>query len=368
MKKVTLAAALAIVATIVACNKNEQAKTNGPVKEVYLDLSDTAGVYYNNSFRTSADAKVAVGRVLFYDAHLSVNNTISCASCHKQQFAFSDNTAFSRGFEGRMTGRNSPPIQNLTLANKSFQPIKETFSFSSVPLFWDSREVSLKDMVLRPINNHVEMGIADMSTLPAKLQELPYYKELVKDAYGTETITLDIIAESFAWFLSSIEATESRFDKFNRQEGGFTAQELYGRSLFVTKYDCASCHTPTGSYTGNEGGSNIGLDAQPRDRGMAAVNTGEEGAFKIPNLHNVAVTGPYMHDGRFKTLDEVIEHYSTNIQAHPQLDERLRNLNGAPRRMNITQTEKEALIAFLNTMTDYRMLTKKVYSNPFKTR
>jgi cytochrome c peroxidase len=366
MKKLIVSICAFIGLFIIACNKNERSINNAQQKEIYLDLSDTAGVYFNNSYPTLIDKKITLGRVLFYDKHLSLNNAVSCGSCHKQQFAFADNTPLSRGFEGKMSSRNSLPIQNLLQLN-SLTPIQNT-SFIIGSLLWDSREVSLKQMVLRPVNNHIEMGIKDMNALTEKLNALSYYNGLVNDAYETDVITPEIIAESLSWFLASIRSDSSRFDLHNTNNGTLTALELQGMNLFTTKYDCVSCHMPFQPYNGNIGGSDIGLDLTPTDIGMAAVGTGKSGAFRIPNLHNVGVTAPYMHDGRFQSLDEVLDHYSHGIQPSAQLDERLKGADDKPLRMNISSSEKKALIAFLNSMTDYTMLTNSNYSNPFKTR
>lgn len=368
MKKLTISLCTLSFLFVVACSKNDKTANNAPQKEVYLDLSDTAGNYYNGHIATEIDKKITLGRVLFYDTHLSLNNAVSCASCHKQQFAFADNAALSRGFEGRMTGRNSMAIQNL-LPNNSFIPTSQ-MNFRTGPLFWDSRENNLEDMVLRPIANHVEMGIADISSLPAKLSTLEYYKGLVAQAYPFQPaeMTVDMIAESMAWFLISIKSDSSRLDKYNMTNEGLTALELSGMNLFVTKYNCINCHRPFTPYNGNVGGSNIGLDAVLKDKGMAAVGTGDDGEFRIPNLKNVAVTAPYMHDGRFNTLDEVLEHYSKGIMPAANLDDRLKGADNNPMRMNISDNEKAAIIAFLNTMTDYSILTKPTYSNPFKTK
>lgn len=370
MKKITVSLGLLSLVIIAACNKNEQSSGNPPAKEVYLDLSDTSGKYFTGNYSKQYDKKAILGRVLFYDNHLSLNNAVSCASCHKQQFAFADNAAFSRGFEGRMTGRNSPPIQNL-MKTKTIQTGNTDNNFSFMTLFWDGRETNLKTMVLRPVANHVEMGITDINDLPEKLNNLGYYKGLVKDAYNTEALSTDIISESISFFLLSIKADSSRFDLAMRNEIELTAEEKYGQSLFDTKYHCSGCHNPAGQFYHRDiSSSNIGLDAETKDRGMGAVQLNKEmdGAFRTPDLTNIALTAPYMHDGRFNTLNDVLQHYSKGIQGHPNLDERLKDEYGKPMRMNISETERTAIIAFLDTRTDYSITTEPKYSNPFKTK
>jgi cytochrome c peroxidase len=148
----------------------------------------------------------------------------------------------------------------------------------------------------------------------------------------------------------------------------FTAEELEGLSLFNTKYPCASCHNQSGGYMGGNSFRDIGLNADYTDLGRGAV-TGQvtdNGKFKTPSLHNVALSAPYMHDGRFKTLEEVLDHYSHGIQATPNLDPFLLDNGGTVLKMNITEHDKKALIAFLNTFTDYKMVTDPKFSNPFK--
>ncbi|HYD20211.1 MAG TPA: cytochrome c peroxidase [Flavipsychrobacter sp.] len=367
MKKSILYPGLAAILFSFACNKNEKGmKDNNLQAEVYLDLSDTTGNYFDGFYPEEVDKKAVLGRVLFYDKQLSVNNAIACASCHKQEFAFSDNVAFSRGFEGRLTGRNSMAIQNFG----NGAPGNMFNRFNSGFLFWDGRETDLVNLVSRPILNHVEMGISDVDVLPAKLANVGYYQGLFKDAYGDDEITMDRIAEAMALFMNAIVSSETHFDKCMDQKEEFTAMELMGLQLFHKKYNCASCHTvEEGSYHSSLF-ANIGLDAQTKDAGAGVIGVAEfpQGSFKAPNLRNVALTAPYMHDGRFNTLNDVIDHYSQGIQNHPELDVRLRDGNGGPMRMNIKDEEKQAIVAFLNTLTDYTMITEPKYSNPFKTR
>lgn len=350
-----------------SCKKNSDKAAVAPATEVYLDLSDTTGKYFKGNYPEVTDMKAVLGRVLFYDKQLSVNNAIACASCHKQEFAFADNVAASRGFEGRLTGRNSMALQNFTSGNPTniFSPFTTGF------LFWDGRESSLINLVSRPILNHVEMGMDDINKLPTKLAALGYYQNLFRDAYGDDSITMERVADAMAFFMSSIVSGESRFDRYLQQKEELTALEMHGFQLFNQKYNCASCHRiVTGAYPSSQI-ANIGLDATTTDRGAGILGGNfnfADGSFKVPNLRNVARTAPYMHDGRFNTLEEVMEHYSKGIQNHPGLDDRLKDEYGEPMHMNISDIEKQSIIAFLNTLTDYAMLTEPKYSNPFKTR
>jgi cytochrome c peroxidase len=351
MKNVVLPLLLFI--SLQSCQTDEK-----DLKPEYLDLPATPYAYNvtdNNHLPT-------LGRVLFYDRQLSLNNSVSCSSCHKQSAGFSDNVAFSVGFEDKKTSRNSMPIQNLNSFGGFFQP----------SLFWDGREHFLPRMVLLPIVNHVEMGITDFDGLETKLSKIPYYRELFAKAYGSEEVTQQKIAEALSMFLISINTVNTRFDRANRGELQLNASESLGKQLFITKYDCNSCHKvedPNG-YVFAGTFANIGLDPVYSDDGLENVTrqASDAGKFKIPSLRNVSLTGPYMHDGRFSTLDEVIDHYSDQIAAHPNLDVRLRDkTTGEPVVFNISDQEKHAIISFLNALTDMTVVSDPKFSNPFKT-
>ncbi len=362
MKKLVLILLVTTTAVVYSCKKETSVTKSG---EVYLDLPSATAKYYDDN-TGNLNEQATLGRVLFYERRLSLNNSVSCASCHKQQFAFSDNVAFSRGFENRLTGRNSMPIQNLGMSGFFPGSSQATGSF-----FWDGRETNLKDLIARPMTNHVEMGIDDLSKIPAKLATMPYYQELFTKAFGSADITMDRIAEAMVTFMTAISSVHTKLDK--TQIGGmqFSALEQEGLRLFNEKYDCQSCHQLSPMGYNSSAFMNIGLDYPNTDLGVGEVTKSPQnnGKFKIPNLRNVAITAPYMHDGRFATLEEVLDHYSHGIKDDPNLDPRLRTLGtGEPIKMNISPQEKQALIAFLNTLTDYGMVTDQKFSDPFKTK
>lgn len=346
----------------VSCSKEPDSSN---VNSRTLSLDD-------NYFYEGTSASVGtLGRVLFYDKSLSLNNAISCGSCHLQSRAFADDGQFSTGFENVKTSRNTPPIQNLQEAGQA--------------LFWDGRERILDKMVMQPIFNHVEMGMRSTAALTQKVAEKNYYKSLFKDAYGTEEVTFDLISDALGAFTSSIVSRGSKFDQFNGMFGIFNGpnsvlseEENEGMVLFFEKYNCGSCHNLFSqkgydidiSQPNSEGSEmvNIGLDANYNDNGRGALNgkAADDGKFKIPNLRNIALTGPYMHDGRFDNLEDVIEHYNTGIDSHPNLDARLKNADGSPKLMNITLEEKQKLITFLNALTDNMLISDPKFSDPFK--
>ncbi len=352
MKKNVFFAASGIFALIlvqISCTDNAPAPLSHPVS---LDLT-------NNG---SLDDVSQLGRVLFYDTHLSVNNSISCGSCHIQTLAFADNSSFSTGYESRLTKRNSMPIQNLGSMG---------FNFNVQPLFWDGREDFLQTMVLKPIFNHVEMGMSDENALVDRVRNIPYYSDLFDKAFKSKTVSAELISSALTSFVSRLTSSNTRLDRALAQQDQLTALEQQGQQLFFTKYNCNSCHQvhdPVGYENGGGGGFiNIGLDLDYADLGRGAVthDPADAGRFKIPSLRNVTLTAPYMHDGRFATLDAVIDHYSHGIANHPNLDPRLLDANQQAIRMNISSQEKSALIAFLGTLTDYSLISNRDFSNPF---
>lgn len=371
MKKlITLGVITAIIAIAISCKKTPQTTNN---KTVYLELPDTMTVYFKSFNNGQLNHIAKLGRVLFYDKHLSVNNTVACASCHRQELAFSDDAKFSRGYENILTGRNSMPIENLGMPDPGS-------NFPDVSLFWDGRSSSIEDLVMRPVSNHVEMGISDVNTLPARLAEMPYYPALFSEVFGSEEITTEKISIAIATFMAAINPENTRFDQMVRGQVKFNALEEQGMLLFNTKYPCGNCHNtdmppPSGYSSGQSMSSftfmDIGLDNSYKDIGRGTITglSDDNGKFRVPNLRNVALTAPYMHDGRFNTLDEVLEHYSHGIKQSANLDDRLRSGIGRhAMQLNITAQEKQAIIAFLNTLTDYDMITDPKFSTPFKVR
>lgn len=299
----------------------------------------------------TTDAGAALGRVLFHDRRLSANDALSCASCHQQALGFADSARFSRGFAGGLTARHS-----MGLANARF--------YRSGRFFWDERAATLEEQVLGPIQNQVEMGMT-LENLVIKIRVTRYYPDLFRAAFGTPDVTPERIARALAQYVRSLSSTGSRYDQAfagTADPRGFVAlgePARQGHQLFVT-LGCAACHT-THAHVG-DGAHNIGLDAVDRDAGAG------NGRFKAPSLRNAAVRGRYMHDGRFASLGEVIDFYDRGVQPNPGLDSRLRAPDGRPRRLNLTAGQREALIAYLGTLTDSTLLTSPRFSDPFPRR
>ena len=300
-----------------------------------------------------------LGRVLFYDKQLSANNTVSCASCHSQENGFSDSNTLSIGFNGGLTGRNS-----MGLANARY--------YDNGRFFWDERATTLEEQVLMPIQDDVEMGLT-LDELEIKLQDDDYYKVLFTRAFGDETITRNRISLALAQFVRSMVSYQSKYDVGLAQTNdprrpfpNFTQSENLGKNLFFSnRTRCSDCHD-TNAFVGDQARNN-GLDAVLSDLGVGANtnNNNDRGEFKVPSLRNIQLTGPFMHDGRFATLAEVVEHYNSGIQNSPNLDNRLRVGGGNVRRLNLSNTEKQALIDFMLTLTDYTFINDEKFSNPF---
>ncbi|WP_291727332.1 cytochrome-c peroxidase [Bernardetia sp.] len=340
----------------------------------HFSSSNLAGIPINSTLATDntpndnqiTDAGATLGRVLFYDKLLSKNSTVSCASCHAQEKGFSDARILSKGFDSGETRRHSMGLVNARFYQKG------TF-------FWDERAATLEEQVLMPIQDEVEMGLT-LDTLITRIEQTDYYKPLFKDAFGDETITNDRISKALAQFVRSLVSYQSKYDigraSVNRATEpfeNFSAQENLGKTLFLEGVPlgglgCTVCHG-TEAFTTPPRSANNGLDAaSTTDLGVyeSTGNPADIGKFKSPSLRNIALRAPYMHDGRFATLEEVIEHYNSGIQAHPNLDRILTDANGNPIRMNLTEEEKDALVAFLNTLTDTEMIEDEKFSNPFK--
>lgn len=327
----------------------------------------------NGTDNTPADNPITndgatLGRVLFYDTELSANGTISCASCHQQDKGFSDDAVLSAGFSGGKTARHS-----MTLINARF--------YQRGRFFWDERATTLEEQVLMPFQDPVEMGIT-LDQLITKVSAQPFYAALFEKAFGSPDINADRIAKALAQFVRSIVSYSSKYDAGRALSptpganfSNFTAQENLGKNLFFQTIPngggaCFGCHTTEAFISANPGPQNNGLDAvSMTDLGAGAIfsNPIFVGRFKTSSLRNVELTAPYMHDGRFATLEEVVEHYNSGIQNHPTLSPALQDNNGNPVRLNLTETEKAALVAFLKTLTDPGVATEEKWSNPFRT-
>ena len=325
---------------------------DGIALPAYLDVPAVREEDNTPADNPITDAGATLGRVLFYDVRLSRNGAVSCASCHRQEHGFSDPERLSVGFEGERTARNS-----MGLAFARF--------YRNGRFFWDERAATLEHQALMPIQDATEMGMT-LGEVETRLEATDFYPPLFADAFGTSEVTSDRVARALAQFVRSIVSPNSRYDAARAAAPpgppgqplpGLTAQENQGLRLFLGPGRCAQCHR--GDLFVGDAARNNGLDPVIVDPGAG------DGRFKTGSLRNIALTAPYMHDGRFATLDAVVQHYSTGIQPSPGLDSRLQNPAGQPVRFNFNAQERAALVAFLETLTDETLATDPRWSDPF---
>ena len=306
-------------------------------------------------------AKVQLGRMLFYNSNLSSDGTVSCASCHKQENAFSDINKFSIGVNGATGDRQAMAIFNMAWHDNEF--------------FWDGRAHLLRDQALGPIENPLEMN-ESLDNVIKKLYTDEEMKNQFIKAFGSNEITAEKISLALENFMMSIISEDSKYDRYLAGTAQLTPSEERGRVLFFGEYneffpdisgaDCAHCHA--GNNFENDLYMNNGLDEDAEfidfGRELATGLAADRAKFKVTSLRNIAVTPPYMHDGRFQTLEEVVDHYNENVKNSSTVDPAL--LGTTATGLMLDDQEKEDLINFLNTLTDHTLLTNPAYSDPYK--
>lgn len=348
-----------IVFIINACNRDDD---DGPANELYdatpyeIDYPFRYPVMTVPDENTLTIAKVDLGRKLFYDPVISIDSSMSCATCHNPQFNFTDNeNAFSINALGGQTQRTSMPLINLGWMRKGF--------------FWDGRALTLEEAVLDAI---AEEHHPDWTASLQKMNNNTFYGEDFARAFKNGEINEDHIVKALASFLRIMISKDSKLDKRVRGQYQFTELEAFGfDSLFLTESgDCFHCHGIYPFMTENDFINNGLQDAeninQFADIGLGGVtgNTSDYGKFKIPTLRNLAFSAPYMHDGRFETLDEVLDFYSTGVHQSPNVSPLMEfAFQGG---VQLSDYDKEALKAFLLTLTDETFINNPAYSNPFE--
>ena len=299
-----------------------------------------------------------LGRYLFYDSILSLDYRFSCASCHHQKHAFADaSNRFSKGIEGDIMKRNTMPLFNLAWYDA---------------LFWDGRAGSLEDQVFEPVRAHDEMSLS-WEEAESRVGKSAFYRKMFYDAFRNQSIDSVLIAKAIAQFERTLLSYNSKYDKVLRREEYFSPLEYEGFVLAndQSKGDCMHCHTTDGDALGTTGGfSNNGLDMALSpdaylDLGLGGISGREEdnGKFKIPSLRNVLLTAPYMHDGRFETLEEVVEFYNSGVHNSVNVDSKMFSARSGG--LKLTLKEQEAIVAFLKTLTDTTFITNEEFGNPF---
>ena len=364
---------------VVACDPDETPKTRIDLRDISYDPVDVtlpapdgfpiATLSADNPL--TADG-IELGRRLFYDPILSADSTQSCSSCHLQEFAFSDPRQFSIGVDGIAGRRNSMALINL--------------AFNSNGFLWDGRSATLEAQAAEPVQDPVELH-ENWPNVEVKLQRNAMYQEYFRKAFGIEfsdEITKDLATKALAQFVSTLVSYRSTFDKsrgFVPVQGirpVLTEAEERGRSLFFESNDsigedpqCGHCHNTelftNNSYRNNGLDAANGFDDFP-DLGFGGVTgfNNDKGKFRTPTVRNIELTAPYMHDGRFNTLEEVLDHYNEHVQSSPTLDANLavpfNNYGG----LLLSEKDKADIIAFLKTLTDMDFIKDPAFSNPFE--
>lgn len=347
--------------------------------ENYANQGKPAYILKNNlGNNTITDKTATLGRVLFYDKNLSINNTISCASCHQQNFAFGDTAIVSAGVEGGLTIRHSMRLINTRFANEA-------------KFFWNERAVDLTTQTTMPIVDHLEMGFSgingrgNFATLTSKLSTINYYKELFKYTFGDTIVTENRIQTSLSAFVSSIQSFDSKYDigraqvnNDNQPFPNFTATENQGKTLFISApvFNAAGIRT-TGGLGCNacHNAPEFDIDPNTLNNGIIGIANSANGiditntrAGSLRDLTNAAgaVNTPMMHTGVLRSLRAVINHYNT-INLNPRntnLDPRLRP-GGNGQNLNVTEAEIAAVVAFMQTLGGTNVYVNKKWSNPF---
>lgn len=372
--------AIAVALALGGCEGDESVRLSTPrvAQATTIDLSQVANysrpplpAYFDETVealdnspapRPGDDRLATLGRVLFHDLRLSTNDRASCATCHHQALGFTDSMRFSNGIIGAAT----TDFHAMRLGNLRY--------WKPGTMFWDRRAATVEDQTSQPFHSLVEMGwggaAGGMDALIRKMAATEYYPALFAWAFGDEAITEARMQTALAKFVRAMISSSGRWDTGYAQVfspdapnraldvdlPNFTPEENRGRHLFMTLVEkggagCSACHLPP----------TFALSADARSNGLDA---GEELLFKAPSLRNVGLTGPYMHDGRFATLAEVVDHYDRGVKEGPALDPRLRQ-GSRPQRLNLSAADRAALVSFLMTLNDPVLTTEERFSDPF---
>ena len=283
-----------------------------------------------------SDEKLELGRLLYFDKRLSSDGTVACASCHSSEFAFTDGQAFSTGIGGQVGGRSAPTIINSGYRTNQF---------------WDGRVPSLKEQAKGPIANDIEMTHEHdpqraFETAIGRLKKMSEYVDRFEKVFGTKDFTIDHVAQAIATFERTVLSGNSPYDRYKAgDKSAMSESQVRGKDVFFNTAKCDSCHLGFNFTDSSYANVGIGMDKPNPDLGRFIVSGNEEdkGAFKTPTLREIEHTGPYMHDGRFTTLEEVIEHYDSGGIKNPYLDRRIKPLE-------LTKQEKQDLISFLKAL------------------
>jgi len=320
------------------------------IPQLFQDLILDPVIPSNNP---KTEEGVLLGKKLFFDPILSDDGSLACAGCHNATNAFTDTTRFSDGIDGLFGNRNAMPLFNLA------------WNYDNT-FFWDGRDLGLENQVFEPITNPLEMH-STWEAVAEKLQAHPEYPELFNAAFGSQTIDSVLVSKAIAQFERTLISANSKFDKFLLGTANLTPEESNGFTVFMdeSKGDCFHCHGSDNNplWTDNKFHNN-GLDSTFSDLGLGNVtgDPADNGKFKTPSLRNLAFTAPYMHDGLFETIEEVINHYSEGLQNSTTIDPLMKKVDQGG--VQLSLQEKADLKAFLLSLSDTDFINNPNFSNP----
>lgn len=345
-KRIGIFTFLTLLLTIVSCSTSDDAD----YQNIPIDLqvpSNFPPLAYNMDNNPLTEKGFELGKKIFYDGRLASDGVVSCGFCHIQEDAFTHHGhTFSHGVGEGVGTRNAPPIQNMAFQTQ---------------FFWDGAANHIELLSMAPISAEFEMN-GNIITIINMMKNDAEYDKLFKQAFEDKQINSENMLKALAQFMAMLTSSNSRYDKYKRQESGGTLSqtEMAGYQLFNQK--CASCHT-SDIFTDNSFRNNgLPINPQINDLGRFLVSGSEQDKykFKVPSLRNIEKTAPYMHDGRFYTLEAVLNHYSSGVANTQNLDPSLNN--GGVLGIPLTATEKAQLIAFLKTLTDNEFLTNPKFA------
>lgn len=348
-----------VLVFFISCKKDKSEiadKVNSQTPYVFVLPESLPNVIPNIQNNPTTNEGVLLGRHLFYEKKLSSDFSKSCSSCHVQENAFSDPNKFSVGVNGQLGHRNSMSIQNL-MWNRS--------------LFWDLRASTLEQQAGVPITDPIEMN-STWEDVTFNLSSDEDYKSMFYNAFGSELIDSVSVTNALAQFMRTLISGDSKFDRYLRGDPGVQLSDLEeeGMNIFSTEGnvngtggDCFHCHNSVDGLFQSQEAHNNALDQTFTDLGLGEISGyyGDNGKFKVPSLRNLEYTAPYMHDGRFSTLEEVIDHYNTGGHFSPTVSPFMKNIDEG---LHLSDRQKQALIAFLKTLSDQDFVSNPNFSNP----
>lgn len=343
-----LAATLGLSALLAACTAQPTEEARAADNPIVPNASAPFGMelYFEEAPVQPVPARVRLGRWLFYDRRLSADGTVSCATCHRPEHAFSEPVPVPTGVAGRRGRRKTPSLVNLAVREQLMAPLAND---PGQTFFWDGRATTLETQVLMPIADPDEMGL-DHPVMITRLSTISGYRRLFHQVFGSETMTADHVAAALADYVRTRMSGNAPYDRWNygRDAGAVSAAAKQGSDIFFFKGRCAMCHTGLNFSDGLFHNLGVGWDLRSRrftDEGRATVTgaAADRGAFKTPGLRDLGRRAPYMHDGSLSTLRDVVEFYNRGGIRNPALSPRIGPLG-------LTPAEVEALVAFLRTL------------------